>query len=214
MYSSIILDFDGVVVESVAIKTEAFRELFSFSPEHVAEIENFHLQNGGMSRYDKFEYIYRNILNERLTDEKKEELSERFSMLVMQKVIKAPFVYGAEIFIKKYSQKTSLFIVSATPQTELEQILLGKGIISFFKKVYGSPVKKQDHIRNIISQSQNDPSSVLFVGDAINDWRAANECHINFIARDNSETKKMFLNLPNVEKIVSDLHELSEYLGE
>ncbi|MCK8519384.1 HAD family hydrolase [Methanoculleus sp. 7T] len=63
---TVILDFDGVIVESIPLKTVAFRKIFSFAPEHLDEIIAFHLENGGMSRYDKFRYIYANILNEDL----------------------------------------------------------------------------------------------------------------------------------------------------
>ncbi|MDN5339305.1 MAG: hypothetical protein PWQ30_414, partial [Euryarchaeota archaeon] len=57
--TTLILDFDGVVVESLPLKTAAFRKIFSFtSPEHLDEIIAFHLENGGMSRYDKFRHIY------------------------------------------------------------------------------------------------------------------------------------------------------------
>ena len=58
MINSIIFDFDGVILESVSVKTAAFRQLFSFAPEHVDEIVQYHLDNGGMSRFDKFRYIY------------------------------------------------------------------------------------------------------------------------------------------------------------
>ena len=59
----LILDFDGVIVESIPLKTVAFRKIFSFAPpEHLDEIIAFHLENGGMSRYDKFRHIYANIL--------------------------------------------------------------------------------------------------------------------------------------------------------
>jgi len=78
----LILDFDGIILESVRIKSDAFRELFSFSPDHVDEIVKFHQTNGGMSRYEKFRYYYENILNEELTDKCFSYLSNRFSELV------------------------------------------------------------------------------------------------------------------------------------
>ena len=65
MISIIILDFDGVILESVSVKTEAFRTLFSFAPEYVEEIVKFHKDNGGMSRFDKFRYIFDHILKSR-----------------------------------------------------------------------------------------------------------------------------------------------------
>ena len=56
---AILFDFDGVIVDSVDIKTIAFKELFSAFPEHSREIERYHLDHLGVSRYQKFEWIYR-----------------------------------------------------------------------------------------------------------------------------------------------------------
>ena len=56
MIKAIFFDFDGVILESVSIKGDVFQKLFADYPEHLAEILNYHLENGGVSRYDKFEY--------------------------------------------------------------------------------------------------------------------------------------------------------------
>ena len=64
----IVLDFDGVIVESVGIKTEAFRELFRDSPQ-VEEIYQYHLANNALSRFEKFPYICENILGRKYTEE-------------------------------------------------------------------------------------------------------------------------------------------------
>ena len=69
MIKAIIFDFDGVIIESADIKTEAFRALFENYPEHVEAIAGFHIENGGMSRFDKFRHIYKNIINEELNEE-------------------------------------------------------------------------------------------------------------------------------------------------
>ncbi|HXW99392.1 MAG TPA: HAD family hydrolase, partial [Methanomicrobiales archaeon] len=65
----LILDFDGVVLESVGVKTAAFRTLFSFVPAHVDKIVEYHRRNTGVSRFDKFRYIYREILKDPLSEE-------------------------------------------------------------------------------------------------------------------------------------------------
>ena len=64
MISIIILDFDGVILESVSVKTEAFRTLFSFAPEYVEEIVQFHKDNGGMSRFDQIPVYLRSYPEE------------------------------------------------------------------------------------------------------------------------------------------------------
>jgi len=58
MVKAIIFDFDGVILESVGVKKEAFRRLFQYYPEKVDEIVNYHMQQGGLSRYRKFQHIF------------------------------------------------------------------------------------------------------------------------------------------------------------
>ena len=56
---AIALDFDGVILESAVIKTQAFSGVFENYPEHLEAIINHHLNNVGVSRYEKFKYIYK-----------------------------------------------------------------------------------------------------------------------------------------------------------
>ena len=116
MISTIILDFDGVILESVSVKTEAFRELFSSEPDHVEEIVQFHIENGGMSRFDKIRYIYSHILRKELTEIQFHHLSASFADLVLEKVIQSPFVPGAKEFLQNNYTKVPLYVVSATPE--------------------------------------------------------------------------------------------------
>ena len=212
MIETIILDFDGVILESVSVKTEAFRTLFSFVPEYVDEIVQFHIDNGGMSRFEKFRYIYHTILNEDLPDDKFETLSRRFSDLVEEAVVQAQFVDGALDFLDSMSKRYRLYIVSATPQEELERIVKQKGISRYFSGVFGSPAKKIDHIIRILTENNLSPEDVLYVGDAINDWEAARKSGIRFIGRIKPGDPNRFENLPFIENTISNFYELIEYL--
>jgi beta-phosphoglucomutase-like phosphatase (HAD superfamily) len=63
LIKAIIFDFDGVIVESVDIKTKAFAKLFeSESQDVVEEIVSYHLQHTGVSRFEKFQYIFEQIM--------------------------------------------------------------------------------------------------------------------------------------------------------
>lgn len=123
MIKTIILDFDGVVAESVDIKTEAFRELFKEYKDLIDDIGKYHLQNNAISRFIKFKYIYENFLGEEYTEEVEKELGKRFWEIVFRKVVECPFVVGAEDFLKKFSKTRPIYLVSATPQEELARIL-------------------------------------------------------------------------------------------
>lgn len=86
MLKVLILDFDGVVVESVDIKTAAFRELFKDRP-CVDDIIRYHLQNNALSRFIKFKHIYNNILHEEYNKNIEGILGDKFTQIVFQKVV-------------------------------------------------------------------------------------------------------------------------------
>jgi beta-phosphoglucomutase len=214
MIQTIILDFDGVILESVSVKTEAFRTLFSFAPEHIEEIVDFHIKNGGMSRFDKFRYIYKNILKEDLPAFTFNSLSKKFSHLVFEGVINAPFVPGAREFLETFYVSLPLYVLSATPEEELKNIIQKRGIAPYFRGIFGSPRKKTECIRDILSDTRISASDVVFVGDAPNDLDAARAAHVRFIERLKPGDENLFEECDDVELVISDLHELTEYIEE
>ena len=49
---SIIFDYDGIIAESVNVKTEAFAELYKpFGKDIVQKVMKHHESNGGVSRF-------------------------------------------------------------------------------------------------------------------------------------------------------------------
>jgi len=211
MLKCIILDFDGVILESVDIKTEVFRSLFSFVPAHVDKIVEYHISNGGVSRYDKFQYIYREILGEELTNDQFRLLSEKFSNIVYDRVLHAPFVEGALPFLKNFHKKIPLFIASATPEMELTSIITARKLNKYLKGICGAPRKKEECIIDIMTQNGFEPKTILFVGDSPNDYEAARKSGIQFVGRIRSGDDNRFVNLDS-EYLVSDLYGLADLL--
>ena len=102
MIRAIVFDFDGVLAESVEVKTRAFARLFANeTPEAVERIVAYHRQNGGISRFEKFLTIYREILKRPLTEQMFQSLCEQFSQLVVEEVVAAPWVDGAREFLTR-----------------------------------------------------------------------------------------------------------------
>jgi phosphoglycolate phosphatase-like HAD superfamily hydrolase len=211
---SVIFDFDGVIVESVDIKTEAFRELFKEYPEHVDEIVAYHLENGGMSRYKKFSYIYDKILDQPLDDEHSQKLGVTFSKIVLQKMLVCPFVNGAIKCLDLLSRNNiMLFIASGTPEDELRYIVQMRGLSGYFNGVYGTPSTKSKIITTIMKVHGLHNTEVIFVGDSINDYEGAKKTKVPFIARINKSVVPnplLDFDLPAVK----DLSELNDLLDE
>lgn len=184
MISTIIFDFDGVVLESADIKTLAFRKLFQDAyPDKVEEIVDYHKRNMGISRYVKFKYIYENIILENLTKEREDELGRQFSEVVYQEVISAPAVPGILEFLQNYHLIYDLFIASGTPEDELKEIVIQRQLGEYFKGIFGAPRTKEDIIFDIIHTNTLSSRDIVFVGDANSDKQAADATGVNFVAR-------------------------------
>jgi|TARA_B100002003_G_C14135735_1_gene546206 phosphoglycolate phosphatase-like HAD superfamily hydrolase len=181
MLKAIILDFDGVIIESMEIKTDAFRELFKESPEHLDAILEYHLKHGGVSRYTKFSYIYKNILKQPLDEGELEKLGEKFSKLVMEKVMQCPLTLGTLEFLGEYYKKLSLYIASGTPERELRTIVKHHGMLKYFRGVYGTPALKSEIINMILEVDKFKKNDVLFIGDSLTDYEEARKVNVPFI---------------------------------
>jgi phosphoglycolate phosphatase-like HAD superfamily hydrolase len=183
MLKCIVFDFDGVIVESCDVKTNAFRRLFQDYPEHLEAIVKLHLDNGGMPRFEKFRIIYQDFLNKSLSEAECRELGSRFSELVLDAVVQCPFVRGAVEFLENIDGRIGLYVASGTPHEELQEIVRRRGLESFFRGVYGSPDSKAVILKRIMREQGLRPEEVVLVGDAFGDFQNAQEVAVHFIGR-------------------------------
>ena len=213
MITTVIFDFDGVIVESTKIKTMAFGKLFEHEhPEQVTAIVYYHVQNAGISRYEKFRYIYKEILKRHLSDDEFQALCVQFARIVMNEVIKAPYVKGAREFLENYASTYRCFVASATPQEEIEKIIEERNSMRFFGKIYGAPYGKSNAVKDILRKEEIEPLAAAYVGDALSDYHAAKDNSINFVARIN-ENETIFEDIDCVKvKDLTNLHNIFEEL--
>jgi phosphoglycolate phosphatase-like HAD superfamily hydrolase len=210
MVKTVIFDFDGVIVESTDIKTEAFAKLFeSKGADIVKKVVSYHKDNMGLSRYDKIRHIYSDILRLNLDNDEFEALCARFASLVVDAVIAAPYVKGAEEFLAGCMDQYSFFIVSATPQDEIRYIVKRRQLDRFFKAVFGAPLAKRDAVKTILEKEQIEPRNAVVIGDAMSDYSAAKDNDAKFIARVNGDND-VFKNVSCLK--IADLSGLSAIL--
>ena len=211
MIEVIFFDFDGVIVESNDIKTNAFAKIFEKENGSLRKkIVNYHLNNAGVSRYEKFRYIYKNILNRFLGEKEFRALCGRFAAQVIDDVAQAPYVKGAREFLEKNVSKYICFLISATPEEEIKEIIIRRDINHFFQGIYGAPNNKRSIVKKILIKKGVEPINALYVGDAISDYEAARGNGVNFVARINNN-KRLFngINCPKI-KDLTDLEMIVE----
>jgi len=204
----IALDFDGTLVESNNIKDRAFESIFCEWPEHTETMMRWHLTHDSVERGEKFRYFVEEVLALPGQNDLIEKLSSRFGQLTKEAIIECPYVKGAHEFLEYIRNRISVYLVSATPQQDLNEIIKARGLSGNFKDVYGAPISKIETLKQIMLSENVSVDEILFVGDSSEDQQAAKFLGIRFIGRQ-SDRKLDVID----ENIFNDFIEIKLYIN-
>ena len=180
-YKTVIFDCDGVILQSNKIKTNAFRDALIDEPNDLVDkFISYHQDNGGISRYVKFEHYYRNIKHEKQYLLMSKKAISRYAKIVLDQLMEVQYVPGFLDIINYLNiNKTPCFVVSGGDQDEFHKIFKHREIFNNFIGIFGSPVSKNDHIKTLVKGNKLNYPIILF-GDAHSDMGAALDNNIDF----------------------------------
>jgi phosphoglycolate phosphatase-like HAD superfamily hydrolase len=182
-YALLFWDFDGVIKESVAVKTEAFARLFApFGSSVVARIRRHHECHGGMSRLDKIP-LYLSWAGQPASAAETERYCARFAADVAQAVIDSAWVPGAREYLRRQCDRQRFVLISATPQEEMVRIVTTLHIDTLFLEVHGAPTAKSHAIAAALARYGCRRGDALVVGDSLSDYEAAAANGVEFLLR-------------------------------
>ena len=189
---TIFWDFDGVLMNSNAVRDKGFLEVLKdFPKEQVNELMQFHQKNGGLSRYVKFRYFFDEVRGEEITKKELKQWAEKFSKIMLQFLIDKSLLIQETInFVKQNYQKYNMHIVSGSDGDELHQICKGVNINHYFKSIEGSPTPKKELVGNRLKKEIYNPKQCALIGDSINDYHASALNDIYFLAYNNESLNK------------------------
>jgi phosphoglycolate phosphatase-like HAD superfamily hydrolase len=206
---AVILDFDGVLVESNEVKDAAFEEFFAFYPECEDEMLAYHRANISLPRKVKFERAAE-LMGRSSECGLIEEMGTRFSELVCSRVIACDAVLGSLEFLREFSGRIPLYISSVTPQEELRQILKRRNIDQYIVEAFGNPpMPKEAAIAQVLEREQLRPKQVVFIGDSLSDYLVSASMDLVFIGRDSGRS---FAEAADVQ-LFPDLREIANLLS-
>lgn len=207
----LVLDFDGVVLDSARIKAAAFCELFDDRPgSHGDEILALHHRMTGQSRFRQFEAVYQDILHEPLTETQSRHLGERYSELFRDQILSCKPVPGALEFLERHHRDHPIWLASGSPHQELLATLEHRDLRAYFAGVEGAPTLKADTVRTALAHHGCAPAEAAFVGDAITDQAAAGATDLRFLGVVQPGDSNPF---PDGTSTIVDLHQLGSLLG-
>lgn len=190
---TIFWDFDGVILDSMPIRDFGFVKIFEeFDKELVDKLLEYHTLNGGLSRYVKIRYFYNTLLNVEVSDEKVQELADKFSNIMRNELTNKKYLIKETVdFIEKNYQNYNFHIVSGSDEKELNYLCKELELYEYFKTIEGSPTPKNDLVKNILQKYNYNPKESILIGDSINDYEAANVNGIKFYGYNNVKLKKL-----------------------
>ena len=207
----IALDFDGTLVESNHIKDQAFETIFSDWPDYLDDMMEWHLIYNTVDRREKFRYFVEEILKQANKKELIKKLTDKFSELTQKAIIHCPMVKGAQVFLDACIDKISLFLISATPQEELNIILKERSLNRYFQEIYGAPINKVEVLKKIMTFEKVSKDEILYIGDSPEDQKAALMLGIHFIGRKSDrqldEFGDIFLDFSEIKKHITHRYE-------
>jgi phosphoglycolate phosphatase-like HAD superfamily hydrolase len=209
--TALLLDFDGVILESVELKIQAFLTIYeNETPEKLAQVLEYQSLHGGITRRIKFQYFEKHLFGRSGDPAEVERLSAAYTRLVHDAVLACPFVPGAEKFLQSAHDQVDLHVVSGTPVEELVDIIQRRGLSVYFKSVQGAPETKPEAFARILAQNGYEPARTLAVGDATTEYFAATDLGIPFLGVVPDGEPNPF---PAHVPVVSSLETLDELVG-
>ena len=192
MVKTILWDFDGVILDSMKIKGDGFIELFEgYNDIKVRELEKYHYENGGVSRFEKIEYFFKELLNQKISEKEILDLAEKFALIIEKKIYnQSNLIEDTLVFIQNHSHMYNFHIVSGAEHKELNKICTYFNLDKFFLTINGSPRKKELLVKDLLEQYNYQREQTILIGDSITDYNAAYNNSIKFFGFNNNLLKQ------------------------
>lgn len=189
-FKLVIFDFDGVIANSNPIKTRAFylSALKYLGEDCARHLSQYHIQNGGISRYEKFKYI---LNHASIKAEKKEllfsQLLHEFSYSLARELSNVDIACNLSS-LRQACPQQKWFIASGSDENELKDLCDSKNISCLFDGgIYGSPRDKVSIVTSLLEVNPDRPA--IMIGDSKLDYDASLVNKISFIfCKDWSDT--------------------------
>ena len=188
---AIFWDFYGVIKDSISVKTTAFESMFfPYGDSVVGRVRAHHESHGGVSRYEKMP-LYLEWAGLPTTRGQIDVFCKHFSTLVLQGVVDSPWVPGVRDYLQRNCGRQSFFLITATPQAEIDLIVDKLDIAHCFREIHGAPKSKRFAIAEIIERKGIARDNAVVIGDAETDLLAARANGIAFVLRRTELNKRL-----------------------
>ncbi len=181
-YKTIVFDCDGVVLDSNIVKTEAYfrtAKNLGATDTQAQALVDYHVKLGGISRYHKFDWYLREVLQQPVTEVAVQKLLDSFSQELEAGLMQCDLAKG--LFDLREKTDSNWLILSGGDQQEIRDLFAKRKIAHMFDGgLFGSPDNK-DVVLAREKANGNISQPALFLGDSKYDFEAATRAGLDFV---------------------------------
>jgi len=179
----IVFDCDGVLLNTMAAKIEAFR---SWVPNAHADLRDAYMERVmhgfGKSRTYHIETFYRELLKQAPDPAFLAAEVDRFTDICEPLCATAGWRTGSRDFVEACrAAEIPRYVLSGTPQAPLEDMLASANATDLFDVIIGSPPGKPESMERILTETDTPAHRTVFIGDANADHEAALHVGAHFV---------------------------------
>lgn len=182
-YKTLVLDCDGVVLNSNKTKVNAYFEVakrHGATDAQAQALVNHHVQKGSFPRNGKIEYYLKEILKQEVTDEVMQQYMHTFDEILDKTLMECEIAPGLQA-LRDASRHSKWMLLSGGDQRELRTIFARRSLAPLFDAgIFGGPDTK-DIVLAREKANGNLQLPALFIGDSKYDYEAATRAGLDFV---------------------------------
>ena len=182
-YKTLVLDCDGVVLNSNKTKVNAYFEVAKRNGATDAQAQalvDHHVQKGSFPRNGKIEYYLKEILKQEVTDEVMQLYMHTFDEILDKTLMDCEVAPGLQA-LRDATRHSKWMLLSGGDQRELRTIFARRNLADLFDAgIFGGPDTK-DLVLAREKANGNLQLPALFIGDSKYDHQAATHAGLDFV---------------------------------
>lgn len=169
----LVFDLDGTLIESDAVKTRAYFDIFppAAAPAVEAAIRADRYEN----RFARIARILRTIHGAEPAPAEVDRLAKAYNDICEAHQSTCAERPGASRVLASLAAKRPLYVCSGTWEESLVRVVKARGWQAHFRGVYGGPRKKAENLERVAAHAGCAEAAMLVIGDTRDDRDAAVE---------------------------------------